>query len=65
MVQYLSQNIPSKGKHISRLIKEYQTCNLEAVIVIKCNKIIAAIIHDATVLQKADVCRLTVIWSEK
>jgi len=26
MVQYLAQNIPRNVKHISRLVKEYQTC---------------------------------------
>lgn len=46
----LTQNIPRNGKYISRLVEEYETYNLEAVIVTKYNIIIAAIIHGATVL---------------
>jgi len=55
MMQSLPHNIPRNSKHINRLVKKYQTCNLEAIIETKFNKIIAAIIHGATVLQNADV----------
>jgi hypothetical protein len=55
MVQYLPQIIPGSSEYINRFVEEYQTYSLKAVIVPKCNKIIVAIIHGATVLQKYDV----------
>jgi len=44
MVQYFTQNT------LAGWLKDIRTCNLEAVSVTKCNKVIFAIIHGATVL---------------